>query len=141
MIREDLGTLQRRFALQTAKLIQHIYDSGYAMTYGEAWRTDEQAEIDALSVSERHRVALLTKGEFPRLAAAIWQSSGAGIRASNHRNRLALDLNLFKDGVYLTNKNEYAQFGAWWTAQDPIARYGGNFDDYDHFSFAYEGVQ
>lgn len=139
----DLGALQRKFCLATAKLIDHIYDSGYEATYDEAHRTDEQAAINALSKDQRTRVALLTKGEFPQLAYAIANSTSRGINHSVHRLRLALDLNLFKDGTFLTDAADYLQFGAWWesTFKDWGARWGGRWGDSDHFSFEFEGIK
>lgn len=139
----DLSVLQRKFTLATAKLIEHIYDSGFEATYDEAHRTDEQAALNALSLAQRERVALLTKGEFPALAAAIASSKGKGINHSVHRLRLAVDLNLFKNGAFLEDVADYLPFGAWWksTFAGYNARWGGDWGDADHFSFEYQGVK
>lgn len=138
----DLGALQRKFTLATAKLIEHIYESGFEATYDEAHRSDEQAAINALTIDQRKRVALLTKGEFPVFAQAIAVSTSRGINHSVHRLRLALDLNLFKDGKFLSDAADYLPFGAWWKAQNPeIAHWGGDWGDADHFSFEYQGVK
>lgn len=141
MITENLGALQRRFTLSLAKLIVHIYDSGFEASVAESYRSDEQAELNALTDAGRIRVALLTKGEFPSLAAAIKASTSHGIKASVHRNRLAQDLNLFKNGVFLTSSIDYKQFGDWWKALNPEARWGGDWGDSDHFSFEFNGVK
>lgn len=140
---DNLGTLQRKFTLATAKLIEHIYDSGFEATYDEAHRTDEQAAINTLTIAQRERVALLTKGEFPALAAAIAASKAKGINHSVHRLRLAVDLNLFKDGHFLTDAADYLPFGAWWKSAfgQYNARWGGDWGDADHFSFEYGGVK
>ena len=138
---EDLSVLQRRHLLHTARLIEHIYEAGYEATWGEGKRSDEQAEINALSAAERQRVALLLKAEFPSLAAAIAKSTSHGIRASVHRLGLAMDLNLFKDGSYCASKEDYQSFGEFWKGLDPLARWGGDFDDADHFSFEHNGVK
>lgn len=137
----DLGVLQRRFTLATARLIDHIYEAGFEATYDEAKRSDEQAAINALTHDQRTRVALLTKAEFPQLAAAIAASTSHGIVHSVHRLRLAVDLNLFKDGKYLDDTADYLPFGTWWKAQNPEARWGGDWGDADHFSFEYQGVK
>lgn len=60
---------------------------------------------------------------------------------SAHRKRLAVDLNLFKDGKYLTATEDHAVFGAWWKQQHPLARWGGDFEDGNHYSFEWEGVK
>lgn len=37
MTAETLGEKQRRFTLMAAKLIEHIYASGYQATFGDAY--------------------------------------------------------------------------------------------------------
>jgi D-alanyl-D-alanine carboxypeptidase len=108
--------LQLTFARFAASLIAEAYARGYECTLGEAWRTPEQA--------------------------AIYAAEGKGIAHSEHCNRLAVDLNLFKDGVYLTDSAAYAELGAWWKLQHAAARWGGDFthSDGNHFSFEYQGV-
>lgn len=114
----SLGMLQQQFSRSVAALIQKAGDLGYEVTFGEAWRTDQQAMWD--------------------------QAHGTGIANSLHRDRLAIDLNLFKDGVYLTDTEAYAELGAWWktlTTDVPGAayRWGGDIHsrpDGNHFSLS-----
>jgi D-alanyl-D-alanine carboxypeptidase len=138
-----LGQLQRKFLIATAHLIEKIYEDGFEGTYDEAHRTDEQAAINALTLDQRKRVALLTKSEFPQFAAAMEASTSKGVNHSVHRLRLALDLNLFKDGKFLDDAADYLPFGTWWksTFQAFGARWGGDWGDADHFSFEYGGVK
>lgn len=58
-----------------------------------------------------------------------------GHATSCHRVRLAIDLNLFKDGKYLTETNDHLPLGEWWERQHPLARWGGRFRDGNHYSF------
>lgn len=69
---------------------------------------------------------------------------------SNHYNRLAIDLNLFKNGTYLTKTEAHLPFGKFWESLHPLCRWGGNWDkdnnpfefgetDGNHYSFEYEG--
>ena len=60
---------------------------------------------------------------------------------SNHTRSLAIDLNLFKKGVYLTGTEDHRPLGIWWEAQNPLARWGGRFKDGNHYSFEHEGVK
>src|SRR5690606_13759772 len=76
-----LGQKQRRFTLLVAKLIEYAYSQGYELSFGEAYRTPEQAKANA--------------------------KSGKGIANSLHCDRLAIDLNLFKDGTYLTSSESH----------------------------------
>lgn len=112
-----LGQLQRAHVLLTAKLIEFIYAQGFEATWGETFRTPAQAAANA--------------------------ASGAGISNSLHIKRLAVDLQLFKDGVYITDPTAYKPLGAYWKTLDPLACWGGDFKsvDADHFSLTYGGVK
>ena len=58
-----------------------------------------------------------------------------GHRNSLHRHRLAIDLNIFKDGRYLEETDEYAFAGAYWCNLHPANRWGGmDGKDGNHFS-------
>ncbi len=138
----SLSETQRQFAFTLATLLEriHLTDS-FSCTLGEGWRTDVQAELNALPHETRVKVSSLIADLAPGLAHAIAADTGAGIAHSVHRLRLAQDLNLFKDGQYVTDPEVYRPFGEWWKKQHPLARWGGDFGDYDHFSFEYGGVK
>lgn len=46
-------------------------------------------------------------------------------RNSKHYRRLAIDLNLFKDGVYLTETEDHKELGKFWEGIGGV--WGGNF--------------
>lgn len=52
-----------------------------------------------------------------------------GSKTSAHRERLAVDLNLFKDGEYLTRTENHLALGTWWELQGGI--WGGRFSEKD----------
>jgi hypothetical protein len=79
---------QEVFAVNVAKLILFINANGYQVTLGETIRSRAEAEAYA--------------------------KKGIGIRDSNHMYRLAIDLNLFKDGKYLTQEKDYKFAGIYW---------------------------
>lgn len=115
---ETLGQRQRRFLPLVAKLIDFAYAQGYELTAGELYRTPEQAKLNA--------------------------QSGAGISNSLHTQRLAVDLQLFKDGQYLTDSSAYKQLGEFWKTLDPEAAWGGDFHtrpDGNHFSLSWQGIR
>jgi len=60
---------------------------------------------------------------------------------SLHRKRLAIDLNLFKDGKYLRSTEAHRELGEWWEKQHLLARWGGRFEDANHYSFTYGGMK
>jgi hypothetical protein len=104
---------QSLFVLLVARLIQHATDEGYELTFGEAYRSPEEAA---------------------RLAA-----TGAGIANSLHTSRLAIDMNLFVDGVYRTTTEAHRPLGEWWERQHELCRWGGRFNDANHYSLAHAG--
>ena len=113
---ETLGQKQRRFARMVPRLIDCIYAAGYECTFGDAYRD-------------------------PRVHGEMGVKVGYGHSKSGHKLRIALDLNLFKDGVFLSDTESHRQFGEWWKKQAPDARWGGDFADGNHYSLEHEGVK
>jgi hypothetical protein len=114
----SLRELQSIFAQLAANLIQQAEKFGYDVTLGEAWRSPETAKLYA--------------------------EEGKGIANSLHIERLAIDLNLFKNGSYLTDTKDYELLGEWWegqTTDDYTCAWGGRFNDMDHFSIEYGGYK
>ncbi len=106
----DLWHQQALFAKDVSKLINYIADQRYSCTFGEAYRTPEQAKIYA--------------------------QQGKGIINSLHCDRLAIDICLFSPkGIYLQDKDSYKDFGNFWESLDNANRWGGNFPngDANHF--------
>lgn len=61
---------------------------------------------------------------------------------STHYVRLGQDLNLFRDGKYLTATEDYKRLGEAWKAMHPENKWGGDFKsnpDGNHFSMSYMG--
>lgn len=65
---------------------------------------------------------------------------------SLHKMRLAVDLNLFLMGAYLTKTEDHKVFGVYWEEvlgpkYDVPASWGGHFNDGNHYSIAHGGVK
>ena len=62
-----------------------------------------------------------------------------GSKSSKHCRRLAIDLNLFKDGKYLTETEDHAELGIWWVSIGGV--WGGDFSNPDgnHYESPYPG--
>lgn len=114
MAHESVGQKQRRFVLMISQLIQWLYDNGYEATFGDAFRD-------------------------PRVFGPMGANLAYGHKYSNHKRRLAIDLNLFKDSVYLTETEQYRAAGEYWESLSADARWGGRFNDGNHFSLEHEG--
>lgn len=106
-----LSEAQRAFVLDIANLITWAYEQGLELTFGEAYRTEEQQAI------------YVRKGLSRTMDS--W-----------HRKRLAVDMNLFIDGEYQTSSPPYEPLGRYWKAMDPKNVWGGDFKglgDANHF--------
>lgn len=110
-----LLTKQLAFGAAVGALILKASELGYGVKLGEVQRTIARAKLNA--------------------------ASGAGISNSLHIKNLAIDLLLFKDGVYLTKSDEYRVLGLWWEQTFAGAAWGGRWGDGNHFSFTHEGVK
>jgi hypothetical protein len=138
-----LGQKQRVFARLVGTLLARIYEQGYECSLGEAMRSDEQAAINALGVQGRADLSthLEQVPQFHTVALAVSNNVGGGILLSLHRDALAIDLNLFKDGKYLAGNEDHRPFGEWWCQQHELCRWGGNFKDGNHYSVTHNGRQ
>ena len=136
---------QQAYARCLADFLTYIYSQKHSATLGEAYRTDEQALIHALGAEGRLRLAqyleMTLGGEWHGLALAVANNGKAtGILLSLHRDRLAVDLNIFSpDGRLLETVDDLRPLGEYWETLDPRARWGGRFKDADHFSFEWGG--
>jgi len=65
-----------------------------------------------------------------------------GMRNSLHTLKLAIDLNLFLNGKYLSSTKSHLPLGLWWEAQSTKAyacTWGGRFKDGNHYSISHGG--
>jgi hypothetical protein len=139
---ESLGQKQRRFARRSTALFDYLLSCGYEFTWGETKRSDEQAEINALGYEGRSRLATMIRPAFTLLSEKIINNGKAnGIRNSAHQNQLAVDINLFKDGIYLPNTEDHRLFGEWWEKLGEDHRWGGRWGDGNHYSIEHNGVK
>lgn len=60
---------------------------------------------------------------------------------STHKFKLAIHLNLFRDGKYLRKTDDHEPLGIWWEQQHELCRWGGRFSDGNHYSLEHGGVR
>jgi hypothetical protein len=109
-----LSEKQRAFSKNLAKLVLWTYENGYEVSFGEVFRD-------------------------PRMQKIYLREGKSKIKTSKHQLRLAADLNLFKDGVYLTKSEDYKLLGEYWKSLDPQNVWGGDWKvpvDGNHFEYA-----
>jgi len=108
----SLRAKQSQFVQMIGDLIDYAYREGYELTFGDAYRD-------------------------PRVHGHIGVKEGYGRRDSLHKERLAIDLNLFKDGKYLTGTEDHRPLGEFWEKMG--GSWGGKFNDGNHYSLEHEG--
>jgi len=62
-----------------------------------------------------------------------------GRKSSLHKDKLAADLNLFKDGIYLTTTEDHRISGEKWESRHEFCSWGGHFKDGNHYSLKHNG--
>jgi hypothetical protein len=110
----SLGNEQRKLPLMIAQLITFAYKNGYELTFGDAYRD-------------------------PRVHGEIGEKVAYGHKRSAHKQKLAVDLNLFKDGEYLTDTKDHMPLGLFWESIG--GAWGGRFADGNHYSIEYHGIK
>lgn len=107
-----LGQKQRKFTRMVADLIIFAYEQGYELTVGDAFRD-------------------------PRVHGSVGQKKSYSSANSLHKERLAIDLNLFKDGKFLTQTEDHRPLGEYWESLG--GSWGGRFEDGNHYSLEHGG--
>ena len=131
---------QSKFVRLWTEFMTWCIAQGYEMTEAESYRSDEQAEINALGSEGRKKLAeVLVNNDYKELAMKILNNMGSGIRGSLHEVRLAKDMNFFKNGQYLNATDQLSHIGMYWESLDPECAWGGRFNDGNHFSLKHEG--
>jgi hypothetical protein len=110
----SLRKKQSKFAKMVGELLLKAYEMGFEVTLGDAYRD-------------------------PRLHGAVGEKKGYGHPKSCHKIRLAIDLNLFKDGVFLITTEGHRPLGEWWESIG--GTWGGRFNDANHYSLEHEGMK
>lgn len=109
---ETLRQKQSRFVKMVVDLLDFGHTRGYEFTFGDAFR-------------------------HPLLHGELGVKKSYSSAWSNHKIKLAIDLNLFKDGKYLTNTKDHEPLGLYWESIG--GSWGGRFEDGNHYSLEHEG--
>lgn len=106
----SLRKKQSIFALNVAKLIIKAYELGYEITLGEVLRTKDQQTLYFEGYT------LMKIGSDLKLAKTSPKSKTMN---SKHLLKCAVDINLFKDGKYLTDKESFKPLAEFWKSLNP----------------------
>ena len=111
-----LGDKQKAFTRMVADLIQYAYESGYELTFGDAYRD-------------------------PRVHGDFGSKESYSAAKSVHKQRLAVDFNLFVGGEWISDGDNvhWVLMGEYWESLG--GSWGGRFNDSNHFSLEHNGVK
>ncbi|MGH1601746.1 M15 family metallopeptidase [Campylobacter majalis] len=101
----SLGKEQEAFMRDVAKLLNYLHQNGYEVRGGELERTQAQQEI-------------------------YIKTGKSKTMNSNHLRRCAIDLFIFKNDKWLTQKQELQKIGDFWESLNEKNRWGGNFKNF-----------
>jgi len=105
---------QVQFTKMLPQLLSKAFSLGYDVTLGDAYRD-------------------------PRVFGVVGESKGYGLPSSGHKSRLAIDLNLFKNGTYLQTTEDHKMLGEFWESIG--GSWGGRFNDANHYSLEFNGIK
>jgi hypothetical protein len=94
-----LGKAQEMFVELSVALMEFTLDQGYQLRYGETYRPQEMQDL-------------------------YYKRGSTKTKNSQHTKKLAVDLLLFKDGVYLTDAAAYAFMAEYWESLSPYCYAG-----------------
>ena len=109
-----LGEKQELFARLIAEHITWLYRQGYKVRGGD-WFRDS------------------------RVHGKVGEKVGYGAAYSMHKDKCALDINLFKNGKYLTTTKSHQISGEKWESRHPLCAWGGRWEDGNHYSITDAG--
>ena len=113
-IKMTLSEAQRKFTRMIGSLIFMAYANGYELSFGDAYRD-------------------------PRGHGKWGEKKGYSAARSQHKRRLAVDFNLFRDGKYLTATEDHRPLGEFWESVG--GTWGGRWGDGNHYSLEFQGYK
>lgn len=111
----NLHKRQLLFGKLYAEFIVKLHELGYEVKHGETKRSKLQALANA--------------------------ATGKGIANSLHIKLLAGDLELYKDGKWLTKIEDYKEAAELWESMHYLCSAGYYFGDGNHFSITFRGIK
>ncbi len=127
----NLSIKQARILLtqNLPKLINFIFMAGYECALNECKRTLLQAWANARQKGSKIQTISPAGNisEFPETVG------GSGISKSNHLEARAVDIDLYKDGIYLGDTESHRSAGEYWESLHENFRWGGNYGDGGHY--------
>lgn len=97
-----------------------------------------------LLINKAHELGFEIRGgdlfRDPRAFGCIGTNLAYGHKYSAHKLKLAIDLNLMKNGRLITTTKGHEELGKWWENQNVLCRWGGRFSDGNHYSLKHNNI-
>lgn len=125
---------QSEFSVALGKLLIYIHSKGYETTIEDTKAVNFKKLIIFLKATESYLPHSMKEllNKFIKYLKSKSHSS-----KSLHYLKLAVDINLFFDGKYLSKTSDHEKFGIYWESLG--GSWGGRFKDGNHYSFSYKG--
>ena len=101
-----LSEKQQLFTLNIARLILYAESLGYGLSFGHAWRSSEEQE-------------------------RLFREGLSKTLNSQHLSRLAVDFNIFQNGLLCLEWSKIKELGDYWESLHPQNRWGGDWNGND----------
>ena len=111
-----LGKKQELFTRLLPRLIDKAHELGFEIRGGDLFRDG-------------------------RVHGTFGTKKGYGRAKSMHKLKLAIDLNLMKNERLVRTTKGHQELGEWWEKQHPLCRWGGRFNDGNHYSLTHRGTR
>ena len=114
-----LSEKQQQFTFNIHLLIQEAFRLGFKLTFGEATRPIEQVWLNfyGYSITNTNGVLSLVK-----------KQPTSKTLNSKHVDRLAVDFNIFKDGILINDPKIIQPLGEYWMSLNTENTWGGDFN-------------
>jgi hypothetical protein len=116
-----LSVHQQIFSQNISRLIIYANSLGVNLTFGEAFRSQDQQELYYYGKTIHPDDGELT---------IVNDKKRTRTMNSNHLKRLAIDFNFFIDGKLFYKHPDIEKIGAYWEKLDKLNRWGGNFTNF-----------
>lgn len=130
-----LGEKQELFARLECQIVPKAVSLGLQVRKKECQRMPEQCFYNATHCGTCKEI------ESHSNHAGDHDFHSIGIELSVHRDGLAQDIIVTRNGAVLWDTESYRELGEWWEELHPLCRWGGSFSDGGHFSLEHRGRQ
>lgn len=131
-----LGQKQELFMRLLPRLIDKAHELGFEIRGGDLFRDPRlhgHIGVNTIAWYAAHCYPAIKR------LFGIKGYKGYGYSKSCHKYKLAIDLNLMKDGLLVGTTEGHRELGEWWEEQHELCRWGGRFNDGNHYSLEHGG--